>query len=221
MNCMEFRNLIHDLAREDVLDNSTLSDALTHAESCRVCDAQLQEAERLTADLRQLATRDKSKEAAPYVEEALLDAFRQRRIPASRLTKVSAWIAISAAGLAAAMLLTLVLTRHPILPFAPSPTGPEAAPRESNTKASPRAVSAEYDVQGETEDAADAFVPLSPTFDPSWLEDSAVVRVSLSDAALENLGLGPNELGDGEVIADLVVRNDGTPEAIRLVDPNQ
>ena len=44
MNCAEFRNVIQDLAREETSGDASLISALTHAESCRACDALLREA---------------------------------------------------------------------------------------------------------------------------------------------------------------------------------
>ena len=74
-------------------------------------------------------------------------------------------------------------------------------------------------MEGETEaEAAAAFIPLSAAFDPSWLEGGAIVRVVLSRPALERLGVPVNAGGNSEMVADMVVSNDGTPEAIRFVD---
>jgi hypothetical protein len=42
--------------------------------------------------------------------------------------------------------------------------------------------------------------------------------VLLSRPALESLGVPVNAGGNGQLLADMVVSNDGTPEAIRFVD---
>jgi len=220
MNCSDFKNVIQDLAREEMPGNAALSDALTHAESCRACDALWKEAEQLTADLRSLAAPHKSESAPARVEAALLEAFRQQHShsPALRMRKAGGWLAVSAAGLAAAALLFVVLTREPAGSSPALPSAPQVAPRESNTPG-PREMWAEYAVEGETaEEAAAAFIPLSAAFDPSWLEGGAIVRVVLSRSALESLGVPANAGGNNEMVADMVVSNDGTPEAIRVVD---
>ena len=62
-----------------------------------------------------------------------------------------------------------------------------------------------------------AFVPLSETFDPSSLADASVVRVVLSRSALDSFGLHLGQAEDAQVVADLIVTNDGTPQAIHVV----
>jgi len=221
MNCKEFRNVIHDLAREETSGDAALNSALLHAESCRACDALLREAEQLTADLRSLAAQHKSESAPAPVETALLEAFRQQHShnSALRLRKAGGWMAVSAAGLAAAALLVVLLTGNPAGTSPESPRPPEAAPRESNRPVGPREMWADYTVEGETEaEAAAAFIPLSAAFDPSWLEGGAIVRVVLSRPAIERLGVPVNAGSNGEMVADMVVSNDGTPEAIRVVE---
>ena len=219
MNCSDFKNVIQDLAREEVSGDAALSDALTHAQSCRACDALWREAEQLTTDLRSLAAQHRSETAPARVETALLDAFRQRHSPAFRVRKAGGWLAVSAMGLAATALLFVVLTREPAGSSPALPSAPQVAPRESNTPPGPREMWADYAVEGETaEEAAAAFIPLAAAFDPSWLEGGAIVRVVLSRSALESLGVPVNAGGTGEMVADMVVSNDGTPEAIRVVD---
>ena len=219
MNCAEFRNLIHDLAREDASADAAVAGALAHAESCRACDALLREAEQLTAGLRSLAAQHKFDAAPPTVEAALLYAFRQHHAPAPRLRRVGGWLAVSTVGLAAAALCAILLTGYRPGKSPASPGGPESAPRQTNRPATaPRVTWAEYAVDGETEEqAAASYVPLAADFDPSWLEAGAIVRVVLSRPALESLGVAVNA-DDSQVLADMVITNDGTPQAIRFVD---
>jgi predicted anti-sigma-YlaC factor YlaD len=218
MNCTEFRNVIHELAREETPGDAALISALTHAESCRECDALLREAEQLTADLRSLAAQHKSEAPPARVETALLEALRQRHSPAP-VRKALGWLAVSAAGLAAAALLGVLLTGYPAGRSPESPRAPAAAPRESNRPLGPRELWADYAAEGETaEEAAAAFIPLAAAFDPSWLEGGAIVRVVLSRPALQSLGVPVSAGGNSEMIADMVVSSDGTPEAIRFVD---
>lgn len=220
MNCTEFRNLIQDLAREDASAGAVVADALAHAESCRACDALLREAEQLTASLHSLAARHRFDAAPPRVEVALLQALRQQRAPAPGLLRIGGWLAVSAVGLAAAALLAILLTGYrPGISPAPART-PESAPRQTNRPSvPPRATWADYAVDGETEEqAAASYIPLAADFDPSWLEGGAIVRVVLSRPALESMGVPVNADGDGQMVADMVVSDDGTPEAIRVVD---
>ena len=64
---------------------------------------------------------------------------------------------------------------------------------------------------------SDSFVPLSGTYDLASLSDDPIVRVVLSDIDLENLGLPVGQSNDEQVVADLIIANDGTPQAIRVV----
>jgi hypothetical protein len=65
---------------------------------------------------------------------------------------------------------------------------------------------------------ATAYMPLPYSYDPSSLEGGAVVRVVLPRAALISYGLPIEGMGVADqVTADMVVSQDGTPQAIRLV----
>jgi len=71
--------------------------------------------------------------------------------------------------------------------------------------------------QDDSEVAA-SFIPLPYADDPQGLEGGAVVRVELSGPALASLGMPVTLAGSSESVpADLLVSNDGTPQAIRLV----
>ncbi len=223
MNCEQFREMIHELAREDASADAVMTEAFAHAEECRECDARLREAERLTARLHSLAAQHRFDEASPQVEAALRRAFRQQHVPAAKLHRFSGWIAVSTAALASAAVLVLLLTGYrPTLSPSRAPNS-ESAPRQSNRPLpTPRATWAEYAVDGETEEqAAAAYIPLAADFDPSWIEGGAIVRVALSRSALENMGVPATGVGDGQMIADMVVSDDGTPEAIRFLDWEQ
>ena len=61
-------------------------------------------------------------------------------------------------------------------------------------------------------------MPLPYAYDPSELEGGAVVRVRSAAAALVSYGLPVEGMGvRDQVTADMVVSQDGTPQAIRLV----
>jgi hypothetical protein len=222
MNCDQFRDLIPELAREESSADSAVITALAHAESCRECDALLREAERITAGLRSLAAEHDFDAAPPRVETALLDAFRRQHAPAYIRTwrRTGAWVIASAAGVAAAALLAILLSGKGAGTSPATPGAPEVTPRETNRPAaSPRVNWADYAAEGETEEqAAAAYIPLAADFDPSWLDSGAIVRVVLSRPALESLGVPVNAGSSGQMVADMVVTSDGTPEAIRVVD---
>jgi hypothetical protein len=68
------------------------------------------------------------------------------------------------------------------------------------------------------EEMADAFVQLPYADDPTAIQNGSVVRVVLSPAGLASLGLPVTAIGSGESVpADLLLSEDGTPQAVRLV----
>jgi hypothetical protein len=69
-----------------------------------------------------------------------------------------------------------------------------------------------------SEEMADAFVQLPYADDPTAIQNGSVVRVVLSPAGLASLGLPVTAIGSGESVpADLLLSEDGTPQAVRLV----
>jgi hypothetical protein len=61
-------------------------------------------------------------------------------------------------------------------------------------------------------------VPLPYADDPSETQGGAVVRVDLPRASLVSMGVPVAGLNaNGHVVADLMLSEDGTPQAIRLI----
>jgi hypothetical protein len=218
MNCGQFHNLVHDLARNEPLDGDTIEAALNHAETCRACDTLMEEAESLHRGLHSLAAQHALEQAPARIEGALLEAlgrqfrqsFGQRGAAARHAARQRKFWLASVAGVAAAAILMVSLAYHRGTPQPGSVTQPQVE------AATDPAYEIEADVPTEAS-VADSFVSLSPAFDSSSLDDDAVVRVALSDTALESFGVPASEIGHGEVVADLVVASDGTPQAIRVV----
>jgi hypothetical protein len=223
MNCEEFERITQALARDEGLDAAIMEGALSHADCCESCDALLEEAELLTSDLRALAARHADEVAPARVEAALLQAFRQQRQPAASASNLR-WRRWSAgmAGVAAAIVLVLALTGRPTavwhragITTVSQPDQPGRAPVMPATSSAPQQASETAAV--EDEEGADSFVPLSGTFDLASLNEDPIVRVVLSGEDLESLGLPVGDSGDEQVVADLIIANDGTPQAIRVV----
>jgi hypothetical protein len=229
MNCEEFRPVAQAMARDEELDLATLEAALSHADSCELCDALLNECETLTSELRALAAH--YAEGAPArVESRLLAAVRQRGEPEFRswgpwpgaVNGVVAGAARRRAaafiGVAAAVVLVFALSGRPkalwhsaVVAFGP------AGQRQSEPGTSLEPALSSPETTSNTEESADSFVPLSGAYDLASLNDDPIVRVVLSDDDLESLGLPVGAGGDEQVLADLIVANDGTPQAIRVV----
>ena len=224
MNCEEFAKIVHEVAREEArVERKTLSaaeavSARFHAETCEACGARLNEARAVMGGLKIVAEDSAKAEARPYVEMAVLDAFRehqrtrvraQYRQRRSRL-RWAEWISVAAA---AAVLLAVgewkFSQRHAA---GVNPSGASLAANNGNAGTEPAADSQE--AAGQDSD----FVPLPYGEDFSADDAGVVVRVSLTRDALGSLGYPVDEIRGQDVVqADLVVGEDGWPRAVRLV----
>jgi hypothetical protein len=214
MDCVEFKEIYHDLDRPGTSGFRFRERALAHAESCACCGLLLTDGEALDFALRNLIQHNAGREAPPRVEAALLREFQVSKLAGSR-RRVHGQLA--ALGAAAAILLALGLgVQHGIAlrPSAAPPQGANVAPDASATPADSAAASSQQD---EDEYTAE-FVPVPYADDPAALEGGAIVRVTLPRSALPSFGLPITESdGTDRVFADLLVSEDGTPQAIRLV----
>lgn len=239
MDCSQFMEALHELDRPGTPGASVREGALAHAEMCSSCGALVTEAESLDFALGQISQQASELQVPPRIEAALLREFRREKsVAASRRLRLQ----LAIVGIAAAILLALGLTfRRPqtVTPVkTPSESASTSAPaaatrplRDQQTSAAaanvvvePKAtrVRATPGKSAESDNApteyATAYVPLPYAYDPSDLEGGAVVRVVLPRAALISYGLPVEAMGvSDQVTADMVVSEDGTPQAIRLV----
>lgn len=234
MDCAEFEEIVHDLDRPGTRGLEMRERALVHAEGCNRCAVLATECEALDFGLHALALQDAERKALPAVEGVLLREFGRQKVQAA--PRMVRW-QLAAIGVAAIALLALGITlRHQAKtnlhgadvttnPPLPATTTASAATTRvaavepgSLTSGSTAALEELAASQGDDSEYATAFVPLPYADDLSALDGGAVVRVVLSRSALTSLGLPEAEMGGAERIpADLVVSDDGTPQAIRLV----
>lgn len=213
MDCVQFQEIYHDLDRAGTSGFRLRERALAHAESCACCGLLLTDAEALDFALRNLAEHNAGRQAAPRVETALLREFQQAKLAGAR-GRVHKQLA--ALGTAAAILLALGLGVRHRMASQPSSATPQAASVASGTSAT-SAQNVAASLQDDDEYATD-FVPVPYADDPAALEGWAIVRVTLPRSALPSFGLPITESdGTDRVSADLLVSEDGTPQAIRLV----
>jgi hypothetical protein len=229
MNCSQFRDIAHDVARNAALDAATRRDALAHSDSCAQCDELLANAQSLTRALRSLATSKAAAEAPLHIEHALLREFRAKHAPARQSVRWLRWRAVGVVSLAAAAILSIMVVKHSgwihgAAGGASNSASTVSANREGGaTPASSNSSAANSEMA--TVDPADLdpnfaqnYVPLPIALDAPPAEDEAVVRVSVTPATLASYGLRINETpATGSVIADFVVGEDGMPRAVRLV----
>jgi hypothetical protein len=176
----------------------------------------LTDGEALDFAFRNLTQHIAGREAPPRIEAALLREFQASRLAGSR-RRVHGQLA--ALGAAAAILLALGLGVQHRISSRPSTAAQQATniapvPAEDASAKGQNPSTSEVD-----EDVfAGKFVPVPYADDPAALEGGAIVRVTLPRSALRSFGLPVTESdGTDRVFADLLVSEDGTPQAIRLV----
>jgi len=221
MNCSQFQEILHDLDRPGTEGFAARDAAFLHAESCDRCTQLLTQSESLDFALRTLARRGARQSVAPQIEQLLLEEFRQRT--AAPLSRAVRWQTV-ALGTAAALLLVLGLALHSWTVRHTSGTarltgaGRNEAESIASHRPSQSSLAAPEENQEGDFDSATAFVSLPYADDSMASEGGAIVRVVLSRAALASLGLPVTDVGAPDRIpADIIVSEDGAPQAIRLV----
>jgi predicted anti-sigma-YlaC factor YlaD len=218
MDCEQFGEIVHDLLRSEALDPSVIEDAFAHAESCQDCDALLEGSESLTASLHSLAVVTATEQAPASVEKRLLGKLEWKRAARRPYAYWRSWApAAVSVAVAAALLISIVVFRHHA-PGVSDPGQKISAVASVQSPQQSRALLPVADLPvADNGNTTESFVPLSDAFDASSLEDATVVRVVLSRSAIESFGLPINESGDSQVVADLVLADDGVPQAIHVV----
>jgi hypothetical protein len=223
MNCAEFQNVVHELAREDareVLGDAGAVMARFHAETCEPCAARLAEARSLVEALKETAQDSRTLGAPAHLEARLTAAFRehQRGLERSRYRTTrlrlrwAEWTAIAAT---AAVLVIAGAWNYS--------RGHARNPNKANTNSISAAANANDVVQqtapvesAAVEDSDFVPVPYGEGLSPD--DPGLVVRVSLTRSALGSLGYPVDEMNGADVVqADLLVGEDGLPRAVRLV----
>lgn len=226
MDCGLFGEIVHDLQRPGTQGFALRDFALAHAESCSDCARLMNEAESLDSALRTLAERDAGLQAHPRVETVLTAEFRRKK---STLARRKEQRQIGALATAAAVMLALGFSLHyrradnsGMAPATNVVAKTPVSPVNSDVAVpagSPRRVQAPEN-QADDSEYATAFVPLPYSDGPAALDGGAVVRVELPRAALASFGFPVTAMESSATVrADLIVSADGTPQAIRLVSP--
>lgn len=243
MNCEQFENLAHAIARGDLQDATLARSAADHAASCASCDALLAEAYALNTTLAKLAAHDKAVHDAANLESSLRASYHHvRSMNALPPRRSKRWaLAGAAVALAAAILLGVLLIPHfmhrnappenlaiaRVAPVAPKSAAPPASGENLqavhsggvNTQTATHTVSHHPKKNGvKPEKTLTGFMLLPYADAPSTIRYGTLVRLSLSRRELAYLGL-PVTVSDTaeKTVADLFVNESGTPEAIRLV----
>jgi hypothetical protein len=238
MNCRDCELLLIEAARAagrsgaNAPAASDLDAAFNHAASCPACSERLSEERSLSGGLRLLAAAEAGREPSPGCGATLLAAYRAER---GREVHTRRWIFAVSGAIAASLVVlvgaALLLSRDSstLVRSLYSKFSPLAA--RNRTASSPAASGASIDVAAE-EDASETdiaapgqeevteFVAFYPGADISSLDSGALVRVRVPSSALGSFGLQVAQGSEEEwVNADLLVAEDGSPQAIRFVRP--
>ena len=211
MTCDEFEAIGWDAPSNASLTDNQRAAAAEHAVSCTRCAALRNSWEATRLEVRALAQLTATREASARVEMRLRQLFRtQYRTPKVRRTAVvTAWILAAAAVLVgAASWVNWRASRSRIVAVRPDPGVSNGSSREQGAAADPQRVMADSELSDFT---------LLPGVLPADTDDAAILRVRMQRGALGALGLPVNEDRSNEWIqVDLLVGNDGLPEAVRL-----
>ena len=236
INCEEFELRGLDLDRLD-LDPIEAEFAAEHARICTNCGALLESWREVKSDLRLLREATRTDSAPARVEMRLKQELRTRRearVPLGAVA-ISAWaLAVAAVLIAAVSWIGWQRTRHQetstqkiTVPGAPTQNAerPDTIVSQASTEGTPQADTKKRSDTAHSALARDAVAKdddsgeftLLPGSLPSETDETAIVRVRMQRGALGTLGLPVNEERAGEWIqVDLLVGNDGLPQAVRL-----
>jgi hypothetical protein len=235
MNCRECEALLLEIARRPEVSgdraasaetgavSAQIDSALEHAAVCASCAERLAEERAVTAELRRLALAERASAPSVGCEATLMAAYRTER---GREVHTRRWIFAVSGAMAASLVVllgvALVLSSESssLVRSMTSRIAPLAA---RNHGASAQQVSgsagevAEESAAGRQEEVTN-FVPFYPGADVSGLDGGALVRVRVPSSALGAFGLPAGQGSEDQwVSADLLVGEDGSPQAIRFV----
>jgi len=221
MSCRDFEPLLVESARAGAPDSARAADgktALEHAASCPACGHRLQQERELTSGLRALAASSAAQQPPVGSEAILLAAYRAER---GREVHTHRWILALSGALAASLVVllgaALMLSRE---------SGSLVRALASRLSSRPQVASPPpFESAGENGSAFEQeevtdFVAFYPGADVGSLDSGALVRVRMPSSALGSFGLAAAQGREEQwVSADLLVAEDGSPQAIRFVRP--
>jgi len=232
MKCEEFEAFGLDAERDTSLSEAQRVAATEHAATCSRCAALQDSWQSARVELRAFADDTVAAQAPARVEMRLRQGFRtqHRTLKLRRAAVISAWALATAAVLIGAVNLwnwqrtrrEAASKREMSVPSGPAqnPVSPggnsSAAAKGTETPVKPRKTFNNAPPAIVDDEDAGRFT-LLPGSLPAETEEAAIVRVRMQRGALGVLGLPVNEERAGEWIqVDLLVGNDGLPQAVRL-----
>jgi anti-sigma factor RsiW len=226
MKCEEFEAIGLNAEQDGTLSVLERAAAREHASSCSRCAALQDSWQAASAELRFFGDVTQVAQTPPRVEMRLRQEFRtqHRTLKMRRTAVIGAWVLATAALLVGAVSWSnwrnslgsgsskhSVTVRDANTVAAAEPGSQNAA---SGTADSTDSAAFETLV---AENSTDGFTQLPGSNLGSGTEDAAIVRVRMQRGSLGALGLPVNEERAAEWIqVDLLLGNDGQPQAVRL-----
>jgi hypothetical protein len=212
MNCEQVEAIVLDLGRDVDADSLERAAAVAHLSHCPRCAALQESWDAAREELRLLAEETLEARAPARVEMRLRQEFRARHrtVVARRAAVVAAW-----ALAAAAIIVGAVGSWN----WQQARRQEAAKQKMAAQNALPESEASAQNLESgnlSTGDDSGDFTPLpGTTLDET--EEAAIYHVRMQRGSLGALGLPVNEERAGEWIqVDLLVGNDGLPQAVRL-----
>ena len=211
MRCEEFEAIGLHVDRDSSLSEAERSSAREHVNSCSRCAALLDSWLAARMELRTLAVATGAEQVPARVEMRLRQEFRTQHhtVRVRRAAVIATWVLATAAVLVGAVSWQNWRTSQHQKEAASSANGGtnQVIPNQSSPEDSETLVA-----DNELSDFT-----LLPGVFLSDTDDTAIMRVRMQRGTLGALGLPVNEEGATDWIqVDLLVGNDGLPQAVRL-----
>jgi len=218
MNCEQLEALVLDLERDDTLASLEKAAVLAHLSHCPRCAALQESWHAAKEELRAFAEETLEAGAPARVEMRLRQEFRARHrtMAVRRGAIVAGWAFAAAALIVAAVSWWNWQQSHGSGVARQQIAAPDT--RAAGEAAGAPSQGSDHPSAGlSSGDDLGNFTPLPGTL-PDETEQAAILRVRMQRESLGALGLPVNEQRAGDWIqVDLLVGNDGLPEAVRLV----
>jgi hypothetical protein len=214
MNCEQVEAIVLDLDRDAVADSLEKTAAVAHLSHCPRCAALQESWQAAREELRALGEETVQARAPARVEMRLRQEFRTRHrtMVARRAGVVAAW-ALAAAAILVGAISSWNWYQARLLEAAKQKTAPQNALATGNGQSQ---VLDNVSAGLASGDDSGDFTPL-PGTTLEETEDASIFHVRMQRSSLGTLGLPVNEERAGEWIqVDLLVGNDGLPQAVRL-----
>ena len=222
MNCEQFELAVLDLDRKGGGSALERAAALAHLNTCSPCAALQESWKAAREELRALGEATLEAQTPARVEMRLLQEFREqhRRVTARR-AGMAAWTLAAAAVVVGAIgWIHWQKTRNGEIPNRKATT-PAVPKKDSPVHAQKDASNASGQLKNvetsiASEDNRSDFTPL-PGMLLAETDQAAILRVRMQRGTLGQLGFPVNEENASEWIqVDLMVGDDGAPQAVRL-----